>query len=133
MTNFCKELMGFCIAQGGFCPGGILARGDFVRGDFVRGDFGSGGFCPRGILSGGILSGGILTGGILSGGILSCHRLDLTYSPHHTINCANHAASTVVYPKLQPNLLNAGSCHHYNNKYLFFCICLFQNTFLQYS
>ena len=49
MTNFCKELMGFCIARGdfllggfrlgGILSGGILARGDFVRGDIVRGDF----------------------------------------------------------------------------------------------
>ena len=54
MTNFCKELMGFCIARGDFVLGGfwfggilsqgILARGDFVRGDFVRGDFDRGDF-----------------------------------------------------------------------------------------
>ena len=40
MTNFCKELMGFCIA-----------RGDFVLGGFCPGGYCPGGFCPRGILS----------------------------------------------------------------------------------
>ena len=33
MTNFCKELMGFCIARGDFVLGGFWL-GDFVRGDF---------------------------------------------------------------------------------------------------
>ena len=58
MTNFCKELMGFCIARGdfvlgGFCPGGILSvfflsGGILARGDFVLGGFCPGGYCPGG-------------------------------------------------------------------------------------
>ena len=45
MTNFCKELMGFCIA-----------RGDFVLGGFWLGGILSGGFCPGRFWLGGILS-----------------------------------------------------------------------------